>query len=360
MRAKRSKKYRKLMHQYELTFGFREPYQVLVDANFLHAVDSFKMDLIPALERTLQGKVKPCQFPFPLSPRGLAVPFAKDNSGRDTQTPPANTVSVVLTKCSLAAVMAAQPINPKTNQPYRPHHLPPPTTLPLRHCSHNEDSTPIDELDCLMSLLSPNADAKKNKEHYILATADAPAAKKNDKNDAQQRKRKRDDERKEEQAQRRARALRLNARSIPGVPIVYVKRSVMVLEPMSMPSETVRDGVERGKFRAGLDAEPAIGKRKRDGEGDAAGATEAKKKRGPKTKGPNPLSMKKPKKRDVAPGSASTLKKDRPVPDTSDTGAADASVRPEGDDSGATKPKRKRRHHKGGPQDGNDEAAPLE
>jgi hypothetical protein len=29
MRAKRSKKYRKLMHQYEMAFGFREPYQVL-------------------------------------------------------------------------------------------------------------------------------------------------------------------------------------------------------------------------------------------------------------------------------------------------------------------------------------------
>jgi hypothetical protein len=29
MRAKRSKKYRKLMHQYEMTFGFHEPYQVL-------------------------------------------------------------------------------------------------------------------------------------------------------------------------------------------------------------------------------------------------------------------------------------------------------------------------------------------
>jgi U3 small nucleolar RNA-associated protein 23 len=92
MRAKRSKKYRKLMNQYELTFGFREPYQVLgkkdfligglksqvavdietereladcdkllriVDSNFLRSVYSFKMDLIPALERTLQGKVKP-------------------------------------------------------------------------------------------------------------------------------------------------------------------------------------------------------------------------------------------------------------------------------------------------------------
>lgn len=91
MRAKRSKKYRKLMHQYELTFGFREPYQVLgtliwelrgeaiesriilfiftdfehkVDSNFLRAVHSFKMDLIPALERTVQGKVKPRTYIF--------------------------------------------------------------------------------------------------------------------------------------------------------------------------------------------------------------------------------------------------------------------------------------------------------
>lgn len=29
MRAKRSKKYRKVMQQYEIAFGFREPYQVL-------------------------------------------------------------------------------------------------------------------------------------------------------------------------------------------------------------------------------------------------------------------------------------------------------------------------------------------
>ena len=29
MRAKRSKKYRKILQQYELNFGFREPYQVL-------------------------------------------------------------------------------------------------------------------------------------------------------------------------------------------------------------------------------------------------------------------------------------------------------------------------------------------
>ena len=29
MRGKRSKQYRKLMQQYSLTFGFREPYQVV-------------------------------------------------------------------------------------------------------------------------------------------------------------------------------------------------------------------------------------------------------------------------------------------------------------------------------------------
>ncbi|KAJ5754026.1 uncharacterized protein N7511_008179 [Penicillium nucicola] len=319
MRAKRSKKYRKLMHQYELAFGFREAYQVLVDSNFLRATDSFKMDLIPALERTVQGKVKP-----------------------------------LLTKCSLAAIMAAQPINPKTEKPYRPLFLPPPTELPLRHCTHNAEHTPIDEIECLLSLLSPNADSKKNKEHYILASAD-PILKKRNSND-EPRKYKREDERKEEEAMRRSRALRFKARSIPGVPIIYVKRSVMVLEPMSGSSETVRDGVERVKFRAGLDADPMLGKRKRDGEGEGEGeeSAEPKKKRGPKVKGPNPLSMKKPKKRT-----------DESAPTPKKKVDADATEQPDGDES-AAKPKRKRRHNKGAwqedeqPVESNDAPAAME
>lgn len=262
----------------------------------------------------------------------------------------------MLTKCSLAAIMKAQPINPKTNQPYRPHHLPPPTTLPLRHCSHNEDSEPIDEIECLLSLLSPSADAKKNKEHYILATAD-PLARKHDRTDQQQRKRKRDDEREEERAMRRSRALRVHARSIPGVPIIYVKRSVMVLEPMSTPSETVRDGVEKDKFRAGLDTEPSLSKR---GEGDGEGP---KKKPGlKKAKGPNPLSVKKPKKRTGETGSAMP-KKAQARGDTGDGskdgGAADATEKGPGEESGMTKTKRRRRHHKSAPREGQDESAPA-
>lgn len=255
--------------------------------------------------------------------------------------------------------MKAQPINPKTNQPYRPHHLPPPTTLPLRHCSHNEDSEPIDEIECLLSLLSPSADAKKNKEHYILATAD-PLIKKNDKND-QQRKRKRDDEREEERALRQSRTLRVHARSIPGVPIIYVKRSVMVLEPMSTPSETVRDGVEKDKFRAGLDVEPSLGKRKREGEGEG----EKKKKPGlKKAKGPNPLSVKKPKKRAAESGSGTTPKKGKSQPDTGEeatqgSGTADVPENVDGEEAGTAKTKRRRRHHKSAPREGQEDSAPA-
>ncbi|KFY69469.1 hypothetical protein V498_10466 [Pseudogymnoascus sp. VKM F-4517 (FW-2822)] len=59
MRGKRSKQYKKLMQQYGLAFGFREPYQVLLDADVIRDADKFKMDLVGGLERTLHGQVKP-------------------------------------------------------------------------------------------------------------------------------------------------------------------------------------------------------------------------------------------------------------------------------------------------------------
>merc|ERR1711964_590105 len=59
MRGKRSKQYRKLMQQYGLSYGFRVPYQVLLDAQMIRDADKFKMDLVGGLERTLHGEVKP-------------------------------------------------------------------------------------------------------------------------------------------------------------------------------------------------------------------------------------------------------------------------------------------------------------
>jgi U3 small nucleolar RNA-associated protein 23 len=59
MRGKRSKQYRKLMHQYERSFNFRVPYQVLIDAEMIKDTFRFKMNLPLFLERTLHGQVKP-------------------------------------------------------------------------------------------------------------------------------------------------------------------------------------------------------------------------------------------------------------------------------------------------------------
>jgi hypothetical protein len=55
MRGKRAKKYRKLMQQYALTFGFREPYQILVTSCIVLDAARLKIDLVAALNRTVQG-----------------------------------------------------------------------------------------------------------------------------------------------------------------------------------------------------------------------------------------------------------------------------------------------------------------
>ncbi|KAI5307392.1 hypothetical protein KEM56_002399 [Ascosphaera pollenicola] len=268
MRAKRSKKYRKLMQQYEVAFGFREPFQVLVDSHFLKAVHSFKMEFAPALERTLQGKVKPFITRCSLNALTTAAAKTPTPAGSDARTHP--------------------------SRQSRPVELPPPTELPLRYCNHNEEGKPIDEVDCLLSLLAPKegeGGIKKNKEHYILATADPIAPK--------QANKARPDRRKEAEfaaVQKKAGHFRGQARQIPGVPIIYVKRSVMILEPLSGGSERIRENIEREKFREGIKApEAVVGKRKRDETGEKQPSSKPAKK---KNKGPNPLSVKKPKKKD--------------------------------------------------------------
>lgn len=62
MRGKRSKQYRKLMQQYALGFGFREPYQVIVTSDIIEDAARFQMDLTGGISRTLHGEVKPCTY----------------------------------------------------------------------------------------------------------------------------------------------------------------------------------------------------------------------------------------------------------------------------------------------------------
>lgn len=183
----------------------------------------------------------------------------------------------------------------------RPEFLPPPTELPLRHCKHNEEGTVIEEHECLVDLLGGEVrgnQVPKNKQHFVLADAPEIEAQSKMKSDDRSRKRKRD----EAEGLVDVREL---ARAIPGVPIVYVKRSVMVLEEMSGASLGIRGKGEREKLREGLiggaerkrkrgEEDEESEEERRNGQEGAAVAA-AKQKAGKKVKAPNPLSVMKKK-----------------------------------------------------------------
>lgn len=151
-----------------------------------------------------------------------------------------------------------------------------------RRCNHHTLEQPLSALDCLSRVIDPK-DSKTNKNRYIIAS--------------------------------QSEEVRRHCRGIKGVPLVYVKRSVMVMEPMTEASLGAREGFEKAKFRAGIRGKnpTAVMKRKRqhgsseydsdevrmnDDPNGAAQPNEEqqkrKKVRGPK--GPNPLSVKKPRK----------------------------------------------------------------
>ncbi|TAQ90518.1 hypothetical protein B7494_g1164 [Chlorociboria aeruginascens] len=262
MRGKRSKQYRKLMRQYGMSFGFREPYQVLVDADMIRDADRFKMDLVAGLERTLQGQVKPTSEPG---------------------------ASYLIDKAKL---------------------------FERRRCGHRPEDyhEPLSTQECLSSVVDPK-DSKTNKHRYVVASQDLE--------------------------------VRKYMRGINGVPLVYINRSVMIIEPMAGSSAAVREREERRKFRDGLKRGSGSLKRKRE-EDDGTGATEAgnedalstkktKYKKGPKE--PNPLAIKKPKREVII---ADTTAKSLKVP-ASVTGGGSAIPEP----SDLTKRKRKRKHKSG-------------
>ena len=274
------------------------------------------MPLHRYLEKTLHGKVKP-----------------------------------FITKCTLASILGTTDLHTSR----RPDFLPPPPELPLRHCSHSEIEEGkregvLSEEECLLDLLSGGVTGNqqpKNKQHFVLATADPLVVK---------------DESKKGGVLGKVKGsvsplidagIRAQVREIPGVPIVYVKRSVMILEELSGASLGVRKREEKDKFRDGLLGMKSR-KRKRDedeGEGnddnkENGGEVEAavpKKKKAKGTKGPNPLSvLKKKSKPKIQPRRALTNKPAKSVP---------PKVRDASTEEGQPKAKRKRKHGKKGKSD---------
>lgn len=285
MRGKRSKQYRKLMQQYCLTFGFREPYQVLGLFKFFIIVlentdNHFRSGCAnDSRRRSFQDgshwRSGTC------SPRKSETSYARTQISCAPKFPivMANfscSPTLVITQCSIRHLYTL----PFISQPQKDSLIAIAKAMERRRCNHHTLDTPLTTLECLSSVID-SKNSKTNKNRYVVASQ-------------------------EEEVRR-------YCRGVKGVPLVYVKRSVMVMEPMAEGSMSVKEGLERGKFRTGLRGKGQIAsiKRKRYDDASDAEAENAekdtlaysatqqdgmkppkeKKVRGPK--GPNPLSMKK-------------------------------------------------------------------
>ncbi|KAF3060044.1 rRNA-processing protein utp23 [Daldinia childiae] len=272
-RAKRSKQYRKLMEQFSMSFGFRVPYQVIVDADFIAEANKCKMDVMRRLEDTLHGEVKP-----------------------------------MITQCSMRHLYGrkSEPgveaaIEQAKNQFER------------RRCGHHPDEypEPLSTLECLQSVVDPKNNGV-NKHRYVCAINDD--------------------------------TVRARLRQVAGTPMIFIRRSVMIMEPMATVSVKIRSKDEKSKFRAELKAPTS--KRKREDDSDQedvkqaaprpaeADKSEKKKQKAQGRKEPNPLAVK--KKKSKPDGNSDNQHSKEPKPEEA--------VVTEADQTEAPKRKRIRKH----------------
>ncbi|KZV75574.1 PIN domain-like protein [Peniophora sp. CONT] len=275
MRQKRAKTYRKLMSMYHHSFGFREPYQVLVDSEMCKTAVSQKTDFLAQLGASVQGTVKP-----------------------------------MITQCCIHELYLQGKSQQEATDLAK--------TFERRKCNHRE---PIPGDECLLSVTGD-----KNKHRYVIATQSQP--------------------------------LRQKLRAIPGVPIVHVNRSVMILEPPSDATLRVKALAEANALAPSTSEAAQL---------KAAAPTseppKAKKKKGPK--GPNPLSMKKKKASEPVQAKKSGSMPKRDAANTgekrkrTDEGDVDASARDANLKDGEVLGHKRRRHRKAGAGDGSGDGATV-
>jgi len=111
-------------------------------------------------------------------------------------------------------------------------------TYERRRCGHRPEDypEPLSTKECLASVVDPKNN-KTNKNCYVVASQDIE--------------------------------VRRMMRDILGVPLVYIKRSVMVMEPMADASAGNREKEEKIKLRDGLKRGSGSLKRKRDEDEDS-------------------------------------------------------------------------------------------
>ena len=221
-----------------------------------------KMDMLALLKKTLHGDLKPRKQPPSQPP-----PFSAESASELTPRP-------VVTQCTIRHLYA------RTSEPEMAPIIAKAKDFERRYCGHHPEThpEPLPTHECLLSVVD-GKDTGKNKHRYVVATQDHN--------------------------------LRKRLREIPGVPLIYVNRGVMIMEPMAGSTEAALAREERGKFRAEIRSAPkrkrpeeeaeeeGAAEKKGEGEGgkkEGGDAPAKKKKNYGKAKGPNPLAMKKKKK----------------------------------------------------------------
>ncbi|KAL7663070.1 PIN domain-containing protein [[Candida] zeylanoides] len=139
-----------------------------------------------------------------------------------------------------------------------------------RRCNH-QPTSPEEPARCIESVVNVGG---HNKHRYIVASQDYN--------------------------------LRKNMRKVPGVPLVFMNRSVMVMEPLSQASADYSAAFESQKLTHGLNATTATAAAPASA---AAGAPAKKRSLGPKA--PNPLSVKKKKTASAPTAPAAEAKRRR-------------------------------------------------
>lgn len=235
----------------------------------------------------------------------------------------------MITTCSMRHLYAASPKNETLILQAKEYER--------RRCNHQDLEEPLSTLECLGEVVDPKG-SHTNKNRYIVASND--------------------------------RSVRAKMRGIAGVPLIYINKSVVLMEPMANATEEQREREEKSKFRQGLKGQrkpDTVQKRKRDDEEeddreeqdggsivdgamDDARVLKKRRQKGPKQ--PNPLSMKKAKKNDGSQ-KATTPKKSRPTADDAHPSTAEIDGTNDNETAGGRKRKRK-------PKSKVDGSAPIE
>ncbi|KAJ9625045.1 hypothetical protein H2203_004997 [Taxawa tesnikishii (nom. ined.)] len=229
-------------------------------------------------------------------------------------------VKPMITQCSIRHLYTSDASNAATKTAW----IETAKSFERRRCNHHELPEPLTTIECLSEVVDPKSSGT-NKHRYVVASQDQE--------------------------------VRAKMRTIAGVPLIYINRSVMIMEPMAAKTEEIREQGERDKVRAGLkgrrgNVDLAGSKRKRDEEEDEP-ASKAKKRKGPK--GPNPLAVKKPKKRPVQADAEAerkairnATKEDPQVVEKALDAETAASTEVNADPQAPVKKKRRRKHKSGG------------